>query len=146
LIIIRKFEPQDFQGVIELERLVFNEHDPYMYMQFYETFPETFIVAKLDGIIIGYIAGFITTPNTGRVFSLAVHPAYQNRRIGGFLLSEIVTTFRNFGVFEIILEVRETNLKAKRFYERHGFVKTGSAERYYFDGENALLMRLTLKN
>ena len=144
LIIIRKFQPQDFPWVIDIERKVFNEHDPYLYMQFYETYPETFIVAEINGFVVGYVAGFLAKEGVGRVFSLAVHPSYQNRSVGGSILKEIIGTFQSFGVTGIILEVRSGNIKARRFYERHGFRQIGIKEKYYNDAENACLMKLEI--
>ncbi|MBU4373365.1 MAG: ribosomal protein S18-alanine N-acetyltransferase [Euryarchaeota archaeon] len=142
MIIIRKFQPPDFQWVIDIERKVFDEHDPYLYMQFYETYPETFLVAEINGIVVGYAAGFLASLGVGRIFSLAVHPAYRNRRVGSNLLKEIINTFRALGVLEIILEVRSSNTKAKRFYKRHGFRQIGILEKYYTNEENACLMNL----
>lgn len=144
LIIIRKFKPQDFQWVIDIERKIFDEHDPYLYMQFYETNPDGFIVAEINGIVVGYVAGFLASAETGRIFSLAVLPAYQDRGVGSNLLKEIIDVFRRMGAFEIILEVRSRNIKAKRFYERHGFYQIGIAEKYYTDAENACLMKLKI--
>ncbi len=143
LIIIRKFEPQDFQWVINIERMVFDEHDPYLYMQFYETNPDGFIVAEINGIVVGYVAGFLATPEVGRIFSLAVHPAYQNRSVGSLLLKEIINIFRKEGVLEVILEVRSSNIKARKFYEKHGFYQNGIIEKYY-NNEDACSMRLEL--
>jgi ribosomal-protein-alanine N-acetyltransferase len=145
LIIIRKFQPQDFQWVIDIERKVFNEHDPYLYMQFYETYPETFIVAEINGFVVGYVAGFLAKEGVGRVFSLAVHPSYRNRSVGGSLLKEIIGIFRSMEVVEIILEVRSGNIKARKFYERYGFNMVGIIEKYYNDAENACLMKLEIK-
>ncbi len=142
--LIRKFEPEDFPCVIDIERQVFNEHDPYFYMQFYETCSEGFIVAEMNGRVIGYVVGFLTKEGTGRVFSLAVHPAYQGRGAGSALLKELAGIFRNYGAVEIILEVRSGNIRARKFYEKHGFYQTGIVEKYYNDGENACLMRLKL--
>ena len=144
LIIIRKFQPSDFQWVIDIERKVFNEHDPYLYMQFYENYPETFIVAEINGFIVGYVAGFQAAQGVGRIFSLAVHPLYQKRRIGGHLLNEIITLFREIHLNEIILEVRWSNVRAEKFYERYGFFQYDIAEKYYNDAENARLMKLRL--
>lgn len=143
MIIIRKFKPQDFQWVINIERMVFNEHDPYLYMQFYETNPEGFLVAEINGIVVGYIAGFLASPEVGRIFSLAVLPAYQNRSVGSYLLKELIDIFRKERVLEIILEVRSSNIKAKKFYEKHGFYQIGTIEKYYIN-EDAISMRLEL--
>ena len=142
--IIRKFQPPDFPWVIKIERQVFNEHDPFFYMQFYETCSDGFIVAQINGFIVGFIVGFLTSETTGRIFSLAVHPSYQNRKLGSALLKEIKDVFREMGVSEIILEVRSGNVKARRFYERHGFYKTGVMEKYYNDGESACMMILKM--
>lgn len=143
LIIIRKFKPEDFQWAIAIERMVFNEHDPYIYMQFYETSPDGFLVAEINGIVAGYIAGFLASPEAGRIFSLAVHPAYQNRSIGSYLLKKLINIFRREGALEVILEVRRSNLRAKKFYEKHGFYQTGIVEKYY-NNEDACIMRLEL--
>jgi len=140
--LIRKFEPADFPWVIDIERLVFNEHDPFFYMQFYETCSDGFIVAEVNGFVVGFVVGFLSSETTGRIFSLAVHPSYQNRKLGSALLKDIIQVFRRIGVSEIILEVRKGNLKARKFYERHGFLQTGVVEKYYNDGESACMMRL----
>ncbi len=146
MIVIRKFQPSDFQWVIDIERRVFDEHDPYLYMQFYETNPEGFLVAEINGIVVGYVAGFLASEDSGRIFSLAVHPAYRNRRVGSYLLKELINIFCMLGVLEIILEVRSSNTKAKRFYERHGFRKIGILEKYYNNEENACLMKLKIQD
>jgi len=142
--LIRKFEPADFPCVIDIERLVFNEQDPFFYMQFYETCSDGFIVAEVNGFVVGFVVGFLSSETTGRIFSLAVHPSYQNRKLGSALLKEIIDVFRKMGVSEIILEVRSGNVKARRFYERHGFITTDVLEKYYNDGESAYLMRLEM--
>jgi len=143
LIIVRKFQPQDFQWVIDIEREVFDEHDPYLYMQFYETYPETFMVAEINGIVVGYVAGFLASEGIGRIFSLAVLPAYRNRGVGSSLLKAIIDIFLRMGVFDIILEVRAGNVKARKFYERHRFRQTGIIKNYYYD-EDAVLMKLEM--
>ena len=143
--LIRKFKPADFPWVIEIERLVFNEHDPFFYMQFYETCSDGFIVAEVNGLVVGFVVGFLSSETTGRIFSLAVHPSYQNRKLGSALLKDIIQVFRRIGVSEIILEVRKGNVKARKFYERHGFHQTGVVEKYYNNGESACMMRLKMR-
>ena len=43
--IIRKFEPYDFEGVLNIEMEAFTEHNPFVYMNFYEMNDEGFFVA-----------------------------------------------------------------------------------------------------
>jgi len=68
LFFIRPFQPEDFNDVIEIERQVFCEHDPYVYMELYESVPDGFYVAIMDGETVGYVVGFISIPIRGRVF------------------------------------------------------------------------------
>ncbi|MBE0520754.1 MAG: ribosomal protein S18-alanine N-acetyltransferase [Candidatus Methanoperedenaceae archaeon] len=145
LIIVRKFQPEDFSSVIEIEKKVFDEHDPFYYMKFYETCSEGFLVAEFDGIVAGFVVGYRVSEKTGRIFSLAVNPEYQNLGIGGALLNEIMRLLRENKVYEVVLEVRQSNTRAKRFYERYGFYVAGISERYYNDGENAYLMKIRLR-
>ena len=43
------------------------------------------------------------------------------------------------GVNKLLLEVREGNLPAIRFYKKNGFEKISVRKKYYADGENALV-------
>ena len=65
MLIIRKFQPNDFNTVIGIEKLVFNEHDPFYYMKFYETCSEGFVVAEMDGIVAGFVVGYRISEETG---------------------------------------------------------------------------------
>ena len=46
---IRRFAPEDFQEVVEIESEVFSEHNSLLYMSFYETVGDGFLVAEQDG-------------------------------------------------------------------------------------------------
>jgi ribosomal-protein-alanine N-acetyltransferase len=129
---------------MDIERKVFNEHDPFLYIQFYETCSEGFIVAELNGFVVGYVVGFLASEDTGRIFSIAVNPKFQNRGIGSLLLKDIIDVLRRYGAKEITLEVRTGNIRAKRFYERHGFFQNGFLEKYYSNGEDGIIMKLRL--
>lgn len=144
LIIIRKFHPDDFSWVIALEREVFNEHDPRMYMEFYETCPEGFLVTEVNGIIIGFVVGLQSGPKEGRVFSLAVDPRFRNMGIGTSLMKRVLEVFRENGLREAVLEVRMSNRRAQQLYQRLGFQPSSVHPHYYNDGEDAVVMKKTL--
>jgi ribosomal-protein-alanine N-acetyltransferase len=44
----------------------------------------------------------------------------------------------------LVLEVRQSNDEALRFYRAFGFVEVGRRKRYYKDGEDARVMMLPL--
>jgi ribosomal-protein-alanine N-acetyltransferase len=145
IIVIRKFQPQDFQQVLEIEQEAFNEHNPYLYMHFYEMNADTFLVAEHRGKILGFIVGLIID-GTGKIFSIAVHRNHRQRGIGSMLLGALSNIFQESRITEVYLEVRETNHPARRFYEKHGFTPIALEPAYYNDGENAIIMRKNLNS
>jgi ribosomal-protein-alanine N-acetyltransferase len=143
IVAIRTFQPQDFQQVMEIEREAFNEHNPYLYMQFYESNADTFLVATKGENILGFVVG-LKIEGIGKIFSIAVHKNHRRTGIGRMLLNAITLTFQNKRIKEIYLEVRESNYPALRFYEKHGFMPIMIQPAYYIDGENAIIMKKNL--
>jgi ribosomal-protein-alanine N-acetyltransferase len=75
------------------------------------------------------------------VTTFAVHPRYRRRRIGERLLLSILDLALDRHAREATLEVRLSNLAARRLYEKYGFRPVGIRPRYYSDnGEDALIM------
>ncbi|MEA2610103.1 MAG: [ribosomal protein S18]-alanine N-acetyltransferase, partial [Chloroflexota bacterium] len=71
----------------------------------------------------------------------AVHPAWRRQRIGERLLLGLLDLAQDAGAHEATLEVRLSNLPARRLYEKFGFRPVGLRPRYYSDnGEDALIM------
>lgn len=74
-----------------------------------------------------------------RLYSLAVDPRWRAQGIGSRLLSQALDRARREGRSEMRLEVRRDNHAARSFYVGHGFVEAGRRERFYQDGETALI-------
>ncbi|MEA1945542.1 MAG: ribosomal protein S18-alanine N-acetyltransferase [Euryarchaeota archaeon] len=144
MIIIRRFQPGDFSGVIGIENEQFSEHDPYMYMTLYELNEDTFFVADHHGVVVGFVVGISSVDEQGmygRVFSIAVREAYQGLGIGTQLMKSVIDAFHKKKIRNIVLEVRRHNIRAIRFYQRLGFMVTGIEIGYYSDSEDAIIMR-----
>ena len=61
-----------------------------------------------------------------RVMGFAVDRDYRSRGIGGEILERAVEqVYREFGKRSLALGVHLENVRAGRFYERHGFHRTG---------------------
>lgn len=58
---------------------------------------------------------------TSYVSSFAVRPAWQGQGLGSALLRQFEAASRAAGKTRIALHVTDTNWKARRLYERHGF-------------------------
>jgi ribosomal protein S18 acetylase RimI-like enzyme len=76
---------------------------------------------------------------------LAVVPGRRRTGVGRSLLEWLEATARTAGIFKIMLELRETNLAARCFYERLGYVVVGRRLGYYAGKEHALCMARDLR-
>ena len=144
MIIVRRFQPADFSGVIAVEREQFDEHDPYLYMNLYELNEDTFFVADHRGEVVGFVVGVMSVGEGGvygRVFSIAVREAYQGLGIGAQLMKHVIDALYQKNIRGIVLEVRNRNFRAVRFYQRLGFVIDRVDTGYYSDGEDAVIMK-----
>ena len=90
-----------------------------------------------------YHAGGLTSAD---LLTIATIPAARGRGIASLMLTELVSTAREAGCPDVLLEVRQSNEAAQRLYTRHGFVPIGRRRRYYqVPPEDAVVMRLTLR-
>lgn len=79
------------------------------------------------------------------LLSVAVSGGFRRRGAGRAMLQRIIGIARNEGVKNMYLEVRESNLCARRLYESEGFVPVGKRRGYYKKPtEDALVMRAVL--
>jgi ribosomal-protein-alanine acetyltransferase len=75
---------------------------------------------------------------------LGVLPARQRHGIGRHLLRWLETTAMDAGIFLVKLEVRATNMKARKFYEALGYRELDVVSGYYEGQEDAIRMRRDL--
>ena len=77
--------------------------------------------------------------------NIAVAPAFQRRGVAGKLLKVLIDHMRQNHASTVFLEVRESNLPARRFYEKQGFNEVGRRRHYYHrPDEDAVLYKLDL--
>lgn len=141
---IRRFVPEDFEAIVEIEREAFSEHDSLVYMSFYEMVGEGFLVADYDGMPVGYIVGYRSAENEGHIFSVGVKKEYRGRGIGTGLIRAICDIFVTNGLKYARLEVRSSNIAAQKLYRSMGFVPCWTEKKYYSDGEDGMVMKMHL--
>lgn len=100
----------------------------------------SYLVARSDGRIVAY-GGMWLMVDEAHITTFAVHPAWRRQRIGERLLLAFLDLARDRRAREATLEVRLSNLAARRLYEKYGFRPVGLRPRYYSDNnEDALIM------
>jgi ribosomal-protein-alanine N-acetyltransferase len=100
----------------------------------------TYVVARAGEEVVGF-AGLWLMVDEAHITTFAVHPAWRRRRIGERLLVALLDVAIARQAREATLEVRLSNVAARRLYEKYGFRPVGLRPRYYSDdGEDALIM------
>ena len=100
----------------------------------------SYLVARVEGRIVGY-GGMWLMVDEAHITTFAVHPAWRRQRIGERLLLAFLDLAVHRGAHEATLEVRLSNLPARKLYEKYGFRPVGLRPRYYSDNqEDALIM------
>jgi ribosomal-protein-alanine N-acetyltransferase len=94
-------------------------------------------VLTLNNEIVGY--GVVDHwEDHDHLISIAVRPDSRRKGLGEALLVELEKRISKERPLR--LEVRQSNLAAIQLYSKRGFTKTGVADGYYGDGENAITM------
>lgn len=95
--------------------------------------------------LLGYISLYAVVDEM-EVLNLAVLPDFRRNGLGARLLSLALQAGRKMGIEKVRLEARESNRAAISLYARFGFKPLGRRERYYANGEAALVMLLEMAN
>ena len=100
----------------------------------------SYLVARIDDRIVAY-GGMWLMVDEAHITTFAVHPAWRRQRLAERLLLAFLDLARDRHAREATLEVRLSNLPARRLYEKYGFRPVGLRPRYYSDNnEDALIM------
>lgn len=95
-------------------------------------------------VVVGYVAAWFIM-DEGEIANLAVAPEARGHGIGALLLDSAIAAARARGVSAVYLEVRDSNVPARRLYASRGFTEVGRRRRYYRRPvEDALVLRLVL--
>lgn len=82
--------------------------------------PDLFLVAELDGVLIGTVIGGFDG-RRGLIYHLAVDPAHRTLGVGSKLMEEVEARLRGKGCIRCYLLVTTDNADAMRYYEKRGW-------------------------
>ena len=100
----------------------------------------SYVVARAGDEVVGF-AGLWVMVDEAHITTFAVHPRWRRRGVGQRLLLRLLELANDRRAREATLEVRLSNVPARRLYEKYGFRPVGIRPRYYSDnGEDALIM------
>ena len=105
-----------------------------------------FKVFFLDDMIVGYYIALLASDEC-QILNIAIKKCQQNKGLGNYLINHVKDLSKSLYVASIFLEVRVSNIKAIKLYEKNGFNELGVRNNYYktLNGtENGILMGLEL--
>ncbi len=136
---------------MEINRICLPENYPSsFFMNIFERFPETFVVAEEASEVVGYAMcrvergrfgfGLFGGPKRGHLISIAVLPDFRRRGVASALMRKVMRALVGYGCEDLFLEVRVSNVGAVELYRELGFGVERRIRYYYADGEAAYVM------
>jgi ribosomal-protein-alanine N-acetyltransferase len=138
---------QRLDEIVAIERLAY-EH-PWTHGNFSDSIRSGYQAQLLAAgeTVLGY---FVAMKGVDEVhlLNITVAPAHQGQGWGRVMLDTLAIWARGQGAQWLWLEVRESNARAQRIYEQHGYRRVGERKRYYPANhgtrEDAVVMSLRL--
>lgn len=144
---IRSATLADIPAMLLIEQSA-NSH-PWSEGTFHTCFSERYFNAVLledNDTITGFYIGEKVAVEAS-LFNIGVAPTAQGRGYGQQLLQHFIARAQELEALDCWLEVRQSNSKAIKLYEKCGFIQTGVRPNYYPTTaglEDAILMALPL--
>jgi|ERR1035437_3889893 ribosomal-protein-alanine N-acetyltransferase len=140
---IRESVPLDLPAILEIERAIpLAAHwteDAYRQLWNGPEGIRVALVAYDDSGVLGFIVAH-EIAGEWELENVAVRPGFQGRGIGRGLLQQLLGVLESARATRLFLEVRESNLPARRLYESQGLRLSGRRKNYYGNPpEDALL-------
>lgn len=143
-----RMQPSDISDVLALENDVYPF--PWTRGNFLDSINsgyETWILRDGAGLLNGY---FLLMPSVddAHLLNITVQRDLQGRGIGLLLLNKAKAITLERKLHALLLEVRPSNMRAEKIYERYGFARIGVRKGYYpapnNQREDAIVMKLDL--
>ena len=143
---VDRLREADLEAVLAIERVSFPTawtRDNFLYEIRENDFARN-LALRVDRTLAGYACLWVLEGEL-KVNNIAIAPDLRGTGLGHVLLRACLERGIAEGCAEATLEVRPSNLVARRLYERYGFRESGRRRGYYGDtGEDAVLMAARL--
>jgi ribosomal-protein-alanine N-acetyltransferase len=92
------------------------------------------LAAHINSELVGFILGQIEVEQdvvVGHIINLDIAPNYQRKGVAQKLMQRIELIFKEKGIKQSYLEVRENNTAALNLYQKYGYEKVTRLKHYY---------------
>ena len=132
----------DLPKIAEIERATFRQFWTQKMLEDSFLLPNilTLVAKNADGAVVGYIFGLIAADSVD-IANLAVDRAYTRQKIATELLKKFELLAKERQIKRLYLEVRVSNSAALQLYLKNGYIGRYVRQRYYDDGEDAIILQ-----
>lgn len=115
-----------YRSIFENDEVSFNELQVVALYEAYQKNPEILKGMYLydDGIVKGVIKGHPEDDKTIEITDFYVEPFFVGQGIGTLLVEYLISQVREKGFQKILLWVIKDNVRARKFYEKNGFINS----------------------
>ena len=101
-------------------------------------------MAEGRGTVLGYAIAH-RAADEAEILNVGVAPAHRRQGVGRALVEQLLAALRDAGARVVYLEVRASNVIARRLYESMGFQEVARRARYYRRPvEDAVILRAAI--
>lgn len=121
----------DLDEVMAIEQAVYSH--PWTRKNFDDTISNrdfAWVARHPDGELLGYFVHMVVMDES-HLLTIAVKESVQRQGLGRFLLQKLIEHARLMKLKSVLLEVRQSNIRALELYEALGFVEIGRRKNYY---------------
>ena len=140
---LRSYQPSDLSTLHEIDQACFPPDISYSreeLVRFIDHRQSVTWVAEEGGRIAGFLVADRQSYRAGHIITIDVAPGLRRRGVGTVLMDKVEEWARAQGLQVIYLETSEQNTTAQKFYGQRGYRKCKTLERYYGNGDAALVM------
>ncbi len=144
---IRRMKASDVETIVKNDIIIFGEtlgediireHLQHQEMMHY------FIMEALDTEDFIGMMSLSVDLDKAQILNFYMSKPYQGLGYAQKLMDYILVFLKEKRVVDLTLEVRKSNTRAIRFYQKYRFIDVSVRKHYYANGEDALLMHLRI--
>jgi ribosomal-protein-alanine N-acetyltransferase len=136
-------DDRDLEGVLEVEEESFTNpwtRDMYAWELQNRAVCHIYVVRTPEYSVAGFCAFWLVFDEI-HINNVALRPGLRGHGLGTALMQHVFAEARRLGATRATLEVRASNVAARRLYERLGFYLSGTRRNYYTNPvEDALIL------
>ena len=146
MISIKQIDEKDFDVCYELDSNTISLWSKKQWASEFKKEGTKIFGLLIKKLVIG-ICVFQVVLDEAQISYFVVNQEFRKKGFGSYLMSYLIKKCEKLNLKKLLLEVSQSNITAKRFYNRFDFSTVGIRKNYYKDGSHALLKekKLTTK-